>query len=105
MKLLVAKRKFDYLLTVGFLLLCVIGGIFVYSASNFVALKDYGDRFYFLKKQLFGYILGAVSFAVTSIINYGYLKKYALPFAIISLILLLLVLSPLGKEAYGAKGG
>lgn len=103
MKLLVAKRKFDYLLTVGFLLLCVIGGIFVYSASNFVALKDYGDRFYFLKKQIFGYILGAVSFTVTSIINYAYLKKYALPFAIISLILLLLVLTPLGKEAYGAK--
>ena len=103
MKIINDVKKLDYLLIIFVLILCGLGGLFVYSASNYVALRDYGDKFYFLKKQLIGYFLGFLSFMFFSFIKVERLKKIAIPFFIISLLLLILVLTPLGKESYGAK--
>ncbi len=103
MKIVLKRAKFDYVLTLSLLLLCVFGGIFVYSASNYVAERDYGDKFYFLKKQTIGYLIGFFAFIVTSLFDYTKLKKFSLTAMVGSLILLALVLTPLGKEAYGAK--
>ena len=96
-------KRFDYILIVFLLLLCGLGALFVYSASNYVALKDYDDRYYFLKKQLIGYFIGFFAFLFFSLINVEKLKKVAFPFFCVSILLLILVLTPLGKEAYGAK--
>lgn len=96
-------KRFDYILIIFLLLLCGLGALFVYSASNYVALKDYDDRYYFLKKQLIGYFIGFFAFLFFSLINVEKLKKVALPFFCVSILLLILVLTPLGKEAYGAK--
>ncbi len=97
------KKSIQSVITGLTVILCLIGLIFVYSASNYTANKDYGDRFYFVKKQVVGYILGAIAFFVSSKLNTDFLKKHALKIFIISLILLALVLTPLGKEVYGAK--
>ncbi len=97
------KIKCDLILIFAVLLLCILGGIFVYSASYYVAEKDYGDAFYFLKKQVIGYVIGWIAFVITSIIDYRKIKKYSLAFFIFSSVLLALVLTPLGKEVYGAK--
>ena len=99
----IKKVKVDYLLIIGVFLLCLIGAVFVYSASNYVAEIDYSDKFFYLKKQLIGYFLGAVAFIATSLVSYEKLKKYSLLIVIASIIMLILVLTPLGKEAYGAK--
>ena len=96
-------KRFDYILIIFLLLLCGLGALFVYSASNYVALKDYDDRYYFVKKQLIGYFIGFSAFLFFSLINVEKLKKVALPFFCVSILLLILVLTPLGKEAYGAK--
>lgn len=85
------------------LILAVLGCVFVYSASSYVADKIYGDRFYFLKKQIIGYICGAISFFAVSFIKEPVLKKIAVPFCCFTSVLLLLVLTPLGVEVYGAK--
>lgn len=98
-----ARTKNDLILIFAIFCLCVIGCIFVYSASYYVAEKDYADKFYFLKKQIIGYLIGAVAFAVASVIDYRKFKKYSFWFFIFSLILLVLVLTPLGREVYGAK--
>ena len=98
-----SKIKSDLILIFSILLLCVLGGIFVYSASYYVAEKDYNDKFYFLKKQIIGYVIGWITFVIASVIDYRKIKKYSLVFFIISSILLALVLTPLGREVYGAK--
>ncbi|MBQ3571984.1 MAG: putative lipid II flippase FtsW [Clostridia bacterium] len=97
------KSSFDWVLIIALLFLCFLGCVFIYSASSFIAEKDYGDKFFFVKKQLVGYGIGIVAFVSASLFDYRKLKKLSLPVFIASLILLALVLTPLGKEAYGAK--
>lgn len=97
------RKGCDLIITLTTFLLCVFGLIFVYSASCYTAQKDYGDKFYFLKKQFFGYILGGATFFIASKINSEFLKKHALKILILSSVLLCLVLTPLGREIYGAK--
>ena len=41
------------------LLLSAFGVLMVYSASSYTAKTQYGDEFYFMKKQLLGFVLGA----------------------------------------------
>lgn len=85
-------------------LLAVVGTIFIYSASNYSASATYGDAFYFVKKQLIGIALGVVAMTLTSIFDYHKLKKFTLPVAIVSFVLLILVFVPgIGVENYGAK--
>lgn len=90
-------------ITVCVILLMIAGSIFVYSASSYTAEKTYGDKFYFLKKQIIGYAVGLIAFAGSSFIGRNVLKKAALPACIVSAVLLILVLTPLGIEVYGAK--
>ena len=96
-------RGGDYCILIALSLLIVAGITFIYSASSYVAEKDYSDRFYFVKKQLIGYLLGGAAFVFFAFFNYKKLKKISLAALIVSLVLLALVLTPLGKEVYGAK--
>lgn len=97
------KIKGDALIPTLTILLCFLGVIFVYSASNYTARVDYGDEFYFVKKQILGYAIGFVGFIVASRIKRELLYKYHLLIYIVGLVLLALVLTPLGREVYGAK--
>lgn len=97
------KRIFDPVISLCVLFLTAVGCLFVYSASSYSAEKTYGDKLFFLRKQLAGYLLGAVAYVIFSLIGYRKLKKAYLPFYIASGVALLLVLTPLGKEVYGAK--
>lgn len=97
------KSNGDFFLIISLVILCVLGLIFIYSASNYVAEKDYKDKFFFVKKQAIGYGLGFAAYLFFAFFDYKKLKKYALIGLIISLVLLALVLTPLGKEVYGAK--
>jgi len=90
-------------ITVCVLSLMLIGAVFVYSASSYTAEKLYNDRMFFLKKQLIGYAIGIAAYFIVRFIKLETLKKISLPACIISAVLLLLVLTPLGIEVYGAK--
>ncbi len=103
-----SKRKGAYgdisilILTV---LLAGFGVIAVYSASGYVAKTQYGDKWYFVKKQLLGFILGTVAMFFCGRVDYTKLKvKKARWIALIApIILLVLVFVPgLGKTNYGA---
>ena len=48
------KNASDYLLIIAVIMLAIIGTIFIFSASNYSALKTYGDSLYFVKKQIIG---------------------------------------------------
>lgn len=79
------------------------GVLMVYSASYYAAEKQFGDAFYFMKKQLVGFILGICAMLAAGFFPYRNLKKLKWPALIVSLVLLAAVFIPgLGVENYGA---
>lgn len=83
--------------------LSAFGVLMVYSASFYTAETVYGDKFYFMKKQLVGFIIGIGAMAAASLFPYRKLLKLKWPALIISLVLLAAVFIPgVGRESYGA---
>lgn len=97
------KQKGDVLLLIAVIILSLFGLLMIYSASSFNAYKDYGDKFYFVKKQAVGLGVGFSFMIFTANFSYRKYAKISIPLMIVSLILLALVLTPLGVEVYGAK--
>lgn len=84
--------------------LVTLGLVFVYSASMYSAQKDFGDKYYFLNKQIVGALVGAAAMTGAAFFPAEKLKKAAVPLFIASVVLLGLVFVPgLGIENYGAK--
>lgn len=84
-------------------LVAAFGVLMVYSASYYAAEKQFGDAFYFMKKQFVGFILGIVAMLAAGFFPYRNLKKLKWPALIVSLVLLAAVFVPgLGVENYGA---
>ena len=50
------------------IILIIIGFIFIYSSSSVFALEKYDSSHYFVKKQLFGFMLGLIGLMISSII-------------------------------------
>lgn len=97
------KSKFNFYLFFLMLVLLTVGCVFVYSASFYSAQITYGNKFFFLKKQLFGIIVGLIFFVFFSFFDYHKLGKVKTIFLIVSYILLALVFVPgIGLTNYGA---
>lgn len=85
-------------------LLCMIGLVFIYSASNYSAKIQYGDAFHFVTKQAIGFGVGVLVMFAVSRFNYHNFTKMHIWVAIISIILLVLVFLPgIGMSANGAN--
>ena len=98
-----AAAKGDLFFLAAVLLLAGWGVVCVYAASSYNAEVQYGDEFYFFKKQLIGFVLGTVAMAGVSFVPYEKLKKIGIPALVVSLVLLALVFIPgLGRSNYGA---
>lgn len=97
----VAGKIDAWLLIIVLMLLC-IGLVMVYSASSFLAERNYGDASYFFQKQLIWALLGIVVMLVTMRIDYRQWRRVSLPGMIIVLPLLVIVLVA-GTSAYGAS--
>ncbi len=98
------KAKGDLFIPCTAVLLALFGVVMVYSASNYSAQKDYGDSFFYVKKQAVGVVLGLAAMVFTAKFNYGKYKKAGLASVIVSAVLLGLVFIPgVGVESYGAK--
>ena len=96
-------RVGDLPFLIAVILLAAFGVLAVYSASSYNAEVQYGDAFFFFKKQLVGFVLGLAAMVGISFVDYRKLKKIGLPALIVSLILLALVFVPgVGKSNYGA---
>ena len=80
------------------------GALMVYSASFYSAEYHYGNRYFFLYKQIMGIVLGIVAMVFFTFFDYHLFKKYKWWIVLASFILLVLVFVPgLGMESYGAK--
>ena len=86
-------------------ILAAFGVLAIYSASRYTAKTQYGDEWYFVKKQLLGLVLGAVAMLICGRINYQVFRGKKVRWIIfaIPVILLVLVFVPgVGKSNYGA---
>ncbi len=93
----------DWYLLAVVLILLAFGVLMVYDASSSSALRDFGDKYYFLKDQLKWSLLGIAGMVGASFFNYRRFYKLSPLILIGSLALLALVFIPgFGIRAYGA---
>jgi len=94
---------FDYTLLFIVLFLLGFGLVMLYSTSSYIASMEKGDSAYYLKRQLGATILGLVVMILVANIPYHFWERFAVLGYIVSIVLILLVLTPIGIEANGAK--
>ena len=93
----------DLTIPVLTILLSAFGVLMVYSASSYTAKTQYGDEFYFMKKQLLGFVLGVIAMGFLAFFDHRKLKKIRYIALIVPMVLLALVFVPgIGKSNYGA---
>jgi cell division protein FtsW len=94
----------DVLIIASTLCLLAIGLVMVYSASAVNAFHDYGDSYYYLKRQLVFAILGLIGMYAMINIDYWVWKKHAPAILIVCFALLVAVLIPgIGVVRGGAR--
>ena len=73
-----SNKNSDYLFLLYIGILLVFGLVMLTSASSPIGYRQFGDKFFFIKKQLlFGVLPGIVAFLVFANLKYEYLKKMA----------------------------
>ncbi|SDT38708.1 cell division protein FtsW [Paenibacillaceae bacterium GAS479] len=99
-----ARSAPDVWLIGSIALILTIGLIMVYSASAVRAFQDFGDRFYYVKRQTLFAALGIGAMVFTANTDYHVWKKYAKPMLLVCFALLVLVLIPgIGAVRGGAR--
>ena len=99
-----AQSKYGWILVNVVLFLSLFGVLMVYSASFYYAKRHYNNEFFFLTKQIIGFILGTCAMFLFSRVDYNRLKSFGIVALIVGYILLALVFVPgIGVENYGAK--
>lgn len=94
---------YDYSLLAVIILLTCFGLVMLYSTSSYMAELNYGDDMYYFKKQAaisFGCIIIALGI---SQIDYHILTKFTGVLYGMAAILMMLVKTPLGRTANGAR--
>lgn len=97
-------KSLDKPLLITVTVLVAFGLLAVFNASVAIGLRDFGDKFYFLRSQLVWAGTGFVLMLIASQINYKIFLKFSPLFLLMALIFLAIVLFPgFGIEALGAK--
>ena len=97
-------NKPDYWLIGTIVPLSLFGLLMVYNSSVPMAIRDFGNQYYYLQEQAKWLVLGLVIFIIFSFIDYRFWKRIAFPAMIGTIVLLCIVLIPgIGIKALGAK--
>lgn len=94
---------FDYSMLAILIFLICFGLVMLYSTSSYSALVKMNDSMYYFKRQIIFCVLGLVGMVIVSRINYHYYIKWAKLIYLISIFLMALVPTPLGKTVNGAR--
>lgn len=90
-------------LFVATIVLAIFGVIMVYSASCYNAELNYGNKFFFMNKQIVGVVLGLIAMCICCFVDYHKYQKWKNIILIVSFALLLAVFIPgVGSSSYGA---
>ena len=82
------KGEIDRPMFIIIILLLCFGSIMVFSASYPTALKDYGDSYYYIKRQLLFSTLGIAAMIAASNFDYRWIHKLAIPAFVVTSVLL-----------------
>lgn len=94
---------YDLLLMASAFSLMFLGLGIIFTASNIMAQTNYGDPFYFVKRQGFYAVLGLCALFLGRKIKYQNYQRWVYPFLLISLVCLILVFMPvIGAKVRGA---
>lgn len=97
------EHYFDYSLLFIILFLVGFGLVMIYSASSYNASLEMNNAMYFLIHQGSAAAIGIAAMFVVSWIPYHFWERFAVLGYIVSIILILLVKTPLGREVNGAR--
>ncbi|GGD71014.1 stage V sporulation protein E [Paenibacillus nasutitermitis] len=99
-----ARSAPDVWMIVSISCILAIGLVMVYSASAVLAFHEFGDKYYYVKRQSIFAVLGIASMLVTMNADYGIWKKWSRPALFICFGLLVIVLIPgIGVVRGGAR--
>lgn len=102
-KLFSRSLYFDYtLLTVVLFLIC-IGLVMLFSVSSYDANLSHHDPNFYIRKQIIATGMGLVAMFVVMNLNYRILDNFSVIAYIVSIVLIMLVVTPLGYGANGAR--
>ena len=97
------RRDFDFWIFVTVLLLLALGVSMVYSASSYYASRKFGNKEYYLIRQLIWATIGIIAMLVVSRIDYRRLAQFSPILMLVSIVLLILVRIPgIGSNVNGA---
>ncbi len=104
----VNKRKktkyfFDYTMLFIVVFLLLFGLVMLYSTSSYEANIKFEDPAFYFKKQAIASAIGIVVMLAIMLVDYHVVQRFAAVAYAISLVLIILVLTPLGYEAGGAR--
>ncbi len=100
---MLGARNADRMLIVTTFLLVASGVVMVYSTSFVVAMRRFGDEYFFVKKHIAFAIIGLVLFVAVSRVPYHLYRKLTYPILIVTLILLACLFIPgVGHKVGGA---
>ncbi len=99
------KGKMDYSVILIVLILLICGMIILISASGPISLKEVGNTYSYVKKQIAFIIAGFVGMFIVSKIDYRFLKRHRIITSLIYIITLavLAYVGIMGKEVKGAR--
>lgn len=83
-------------------ILTVFGTVMIFSASYYKSISEAGDPYVYLKRQVIWVVAGFIAMWVLSKIDYHVWGRLYKVIPIVCVILLVLLFTPLGREAGGA---
>ncbi|MCM3626445.1 stage V sporulation protein E [Paenibacillus glycanilyticus] len=99
-----ARSAPDVWMIVSIALILTIGLVMVYSASAVLAFHEFGDKYYYVKRQLIFAVLGVGALLFTMNANYLIWKNWAKAALLVCFVLLIIVLIPgIGVVRGGAR--
>ena len=101
----VKKQKyfFDYTMLFIVVFLMLFGLVMLYSTSSYEANIKFEDSAFYFRKQAIASAIGIVAMLAVMLIDYHLVQRVSFLAYVVSLVLILLVLTPLGYEAGGAR--
>ncbi len=97
-------RTATYIFFASAITLCIIGTIFIYSASSVFALQRFGSPLYYVKRHMIGLLLGIIAFASMRYIPIQIIKRIAPSVFVGALLLTLGTLIPgLSVNVHGSS--
>lgn len=92
------RKNGDFILIFTVAILVIFGIVMVFSASYYTALNSEGDAYYYLKRVIIWAVIGSALMIAASRVPYKLYAAWAPVILGVSLLLLLLIWTPLGVE-------